>query len=80
MFKVRQRKANISVWQPRWHDRKVLVAQYKVKKGMNIIKITEGAAQGKYQMSEVAIRSYPLETNGAILCYALPLEKLERIE
>lgn len=69
----------IEVWSPRWHDRRVLVAKYKVRKGKNIIKITEGVAKGRYSMSEIAIRSYPLESNGVISVYSLPLDKMERI-
>lgn len=69
----------IEIWDPRWHDRKVLIARRKVTPGKNIIKITKGAARGKYQMSSIAINSYPLETNGVIECYAVPLDKLQRI-
>ena len=73
----------IQVWEPRYHDRKVLVAAHKVRKGMNIIKIKHpnkiGAYDGRYRMSAIAIKSYPLESNGVINCYALPIDKLERI-
>lgn len=69
----------IDIIQPRWHDRKVLIAQRKVGPKRNIIKITEGAAKGRYEMSGIAIKSYPLESNGVIPCYAVPLEKLEKI-
>lgn len=69
----------IEVWEPRWHDRKVLLAKHKVRNGMNRINITRGAAKGKYKMSVIAIKSYPLESNGTIACYSVPLEKLTRI-
>lgn len=70
----------IDVIEPRYHDRKVLVAKYKVYKGrMNRINILKGAYKGKYRMSGIAITSYPIESNSVIPCYAVPLEKLERI-
>lgn len=78
--------ATFVVWEPRWHDRRVLLAKYKVKRGRNIIKITgvpkqaKSAAEGIYEMSEIAIRSYPREDNGSITCYAVPLDKLRRIK
>lgn len=78
------RKANLVVWEPRWHDHRVLLAKHKVKKGINTILITgaprrTSAAEGRYELSEIAIRSYPIESNGTIPCYAVPLDKLRRI-
>ena len=71
-------RATLEIWEPRWHDRKVLIAVYKVA-NENVIKITKGAAKGKYKMSGIAVRSYPKETNGRIPCYAVPLDKLTKI-
>lgn len=70
----------IEIWEPRWRDRKVLIAKYKVYKGrMNRIKITGGAAKGIYKMSGIAITSYPIESNGVLPCYAVPLDKLTKV-
>lgn len=69
----------IEIWEPRWRDRRVLIAKRKVNPKRNIIKITMGAAKGRYEMSGIAIKSYPLETNGVIPCYAVPLDKMEKI-
>ena len=64
----------IEIWEPRWHDRVVLIAKYKVVSGRNVIKFTKGSMKGKeYEMDGIAIREYPLETNGKIKCYAVPL-------
>lgn len=70
----------IDIIEPRWHDRTVLVAKYKVKRGRNLIKIMGGAAKGVYETSQIALASYPVESNGVIACYAIPLDKLERIK
>lgn len=70
----------INIIEPRYHDHKVLVAVYKVAKGRkNIINILKGAYKGKYRMSGIAICSYPVESNGVIPCYAVPIDKMERI-
>lgn len=75
----------IEVWEPLYRTIRthgtptVLVSRDKVRKGKNIIKITKGAYKGQYRMSEIAIRSYPQASNGTIMCYALPLEKMEKI-
>lgn len=67
----------IEIWNPRWHDRVVLIAKYKVKSGMNEIKFTKAKSlDGVYLMTGEEIRSYPIETNGKIDCYAVPLDKL----
>lgn len=67
----------IKIWEPRWHDRVALIAKYKVKDGPNTIKFTKGSLRGKmYTMDGADIRSYPLETNGKIPCYAVPLDVL----
>ena len=67
----------IEIWQPRWHDRKVLIAKYKVNEGKNRIKFTKAKRlMGKtFELEGGEIKSYPLETNGKIDCYAVPLDK-----
>jgi len=64
----------IPIWEPRWHDRVVLVARYKVKEDNEIL-FTRGALNGnRYPIKGSDIRKYPLESNGKIACYAVPLE------
>jgi len=69
----------ITIWNPRWHDRVVLIAKYKVSSGENKIKFTKAATLRDkiFTMSGEDIRSYPLETNGKIPCYAVPLDDLQ---
>jgi len=65
----------INIWNPRWHDRKVLIAKYKVKPGTNEIIFTKAKTlKGKYTLSGEEISKFPIETNGTIDCYVVPLD------
>lgn len=70
----------ISIWQPRWHDRKVLIAKYKVQFGDNDIQFTKAKnlKDKVYRLAGKEIAKHPLETNGTIECYAVPLEVVLR--
>lgn len=70
----------IDIWQPRWKDRKVLIAKFRV--GMhNCINFTKAPTlDGEYYISGEKVRQSPLETNGKIPCYAVSLEELEPLE
>lgn len=72
----------IEIWQPRWHDRKVLIAKYKVMRGINKIVFTKAKClKGKvFEVEGSLIVKHPLETNGAIQCYAMPLEEVTKKE
>mgnify|MGYP006935486215 CR=1 FL=1 len=68
----------IKIWNPRWHDRKVLIATYKVKPGDNIIKFTKcKSLPGKFHITDVEIKKCLVESNGKIDCFAVPLEALK---
>jgi len=71
----------IEIWEPRWHDRKVLVAKYKVKSGINEIIFTKAKSlkDKLFKMDEREIKKYPIVSNGKIDCYAIPLDKLEQL-
>ena len=71
----------IEIWSPRWHDRKVLIAKYKVCSGINEIIFTKAKSlKGmKFRIQGIEISKYPIETNGTIDCYAVPMDKLERV-
>lgn len=71
----------IQIWQPRWHDRVILIAKYKVGTH-NEITFTKAKSSypDKYYLSGKTIQSYPLETNGKIACYAVPVDELELLE
>lgn len=70
-----------TIWQPRWKDRKVLLASYKVGTHNEIL-FTKAPSLGEepYYVSGKVVREYPLETNGKISCYAVPIDKLEILE
>jgi hypothetical protein len=70
----------IPIWQPRWKDRKVLVAKFKVGTHNSIIFTQAPTLKGNWYMSGENIRKYPLDSNGKIPCYAVPLEDLEPLE
>lgn len=66
----------IDIWQPRWHDRVVLIAKYKVGTH-NLIKFTKTPSMtDEYYLDGKTITKYPLETNGKVKCYAVPLDEL----
>jgi hypothetical protein len=66
----------IEIWQPRWHDRKVLIAQNKVQEENEIVftKTKSLPPSVSYFLSGEEIRKYPLGTNGVIPCYEVPLD------
>ncbi len=66
----------INIWKPRYHDRKVLIAKYKVADGINRIRFTKAKhlKDQIFEMSGMVIQSYPVTTNGKIPCYEVPLE------
>ena len=68
----------IEIWQPRWHDRVVLIACHKVKDGDNLISFSKvkGLEEKEFHMDGDKIRSYPLDDNGKIQCYAVPYDIL----
>ena len=68
----------IEIWNPRWHDRIVLIAKYKVSSGINKVKFTRAKClkDRVFEVDGDTIRSCPTESNGTILCYAVPLDKI----
>ena len=66
----------IEIWQPRWHDRKVLVAKYRVGNGTNRIVFTKTKCYKDMQFDVQAedIINCPQETNGSVYCYVVPLD------
>jgi hypothetical protein len=67
----------IEIWQPRYKDRKVLIATYKVGDTNTIVFTKAKYLKGKvFKCSGETIRKYPKETNGTIECYAVPMSEL----
>lgn len=72
----------IKIWQPRWHDRKVLVAKYQVFVGVPeqvIIFTKTKSLPGRYVMRTQELVKYPLETNGKVPCHAVPLADFKEL-
>lgn len=66
----------IEIWSPRYNDRTVMIAAYKVGTH-NIITFTKAKSMpGQYYLSGETIRKYPQETNGKLMCHAVPLDEL----
>jgi len=74
---MQQASSLIEIWQPRYKDRVVLIAKYKVK-DFNKIIFTKAKhlKDMEFGMSGKEISSYPVEDNGKIACYAVPLDVL----
>jgi len=70
----------IEIWEPRWKDRKVLIATYKVGEHNKIVFTKAPSMPGEYYLSGKTIKKCPKETNGKIPVYAVPVDKLEKLE
>ena len=72
----------IEIWQPRYKDKKVLIAKYRVSSGTNKIVFTRAKhLKGiTFKIDGMEIAKHPIESNGSIPCYAVPMDKLEKIE
>lgn len=76
----------IEVWQPRWRDRKVLIARYRIPAGQDFkIKITQSVAKGVYLVKNETVRKAPIEMmktrqGKEIQMRAVPLDELEKVE
>ena len=68
----------IEIWQPKWKTHEVLIACHKVSRGKNLIKFTKVKAYPDiYELDGDAIMSCPVQSNGRIDCYAVPLYMLK---
>ena len=67
----------IEIFQPRWHDRRVLVACHKVGANNEIVFTKAPTLTGTYHMRGESMMKYPIESNGKIDCYAVPLIAFE---
>ena len=68
----------LEIWQPRYIDKKVLIATFKVQDGDNVIMFTRDKklAGKEFHIDGAVIRQCPVETNGKIDCYAVPMKLL----
>lgn len=79
LLSFKKRHAVIDIWEPKYSTREVLIATHKVME-RNRIKIMKGAYAGEYFISGVVASAYPVQSNGKINVYAVPLSQLERLE
>jgi hypothetical protein len=76
----------IIIKSPRYRDRTVLLARYRLPCGQDVkVKITEGAYKGVYKVSNDIICNSPIEgmetKQGKIIAMrAIPLDAMERVE
>lgn len=76
----------ITIKSPRYRDRTVLLARYRLPCGQDVqVKITEGAYKGVYKVSNDVICNSPIEgmetKQGKIIAMrAIPLDAMERVE
>lgn len=76
----------IKIKEPRYRDRRVLVARYRIPCGAGItIQILKGAYKGTYKVSNDVICDAPIEAmqtraGASISMRAISLDELERVE
>lgn len=72
------------IWQPRYHDKKVLLKAKKIKDAKTTylkIKFSKAPSmEGDWVISKQKAMGFPLETNGTIQCRAIPLNELQPLE
>lgn len=75
----------IKIWEPRWKDRKVLIARYRIPCGVDFeIEIMKSSAKGIYRVTNELVCKSPIEimktkTGKEISMRAVPLDELERV-
>lgn len=72
----------IEIWQPRWHDRTVLVKTERVKDGWNYLRFTKTPSMtGLYRFNGTTVREEcEVQSNGKILCFVIPLYMLMEVK
>lgn len=72
------------IWQPRYHDKRVLLSAQKVKSAKTKfakIHFTKAPSMaGDWVISIKKIKAFPIQTNSSIQCYAVPLSELQPLE
>jgi hypothetical protein len=68
------------IWQPRWHDNKVLLAKHKVGEHNKVVFTKAPTMTGDFYVSGKVVKRCKVENNGRLDCYAVPLSVLEPLE
>ena len=78
--------STVIIWEPRYHDKKVLVATRRLTQFPLHLKITRGAMQGDYYIDEEDIKDCPKTMvkwkngNGETEMTCVPLERLKKVD
>lgn len=76
----------IQIWEPRWRDRRVLLARYRLPAGQDVqVEIKKSAAKGLYRVPNTLICKSPIEdmktkSGKTIKMRAIPLDEMERVK
>lgn len=70
----------LDIWSPRWKDRTVMLAKYKIGTHNAITFSKTKTMPGRYYISGAKAKQFPLETNGKLECYCVPIDELEPLE
>ena len=70
------------IWTPRYRDKVCLLATYKVLDGNNYIRFTKARPLDGmiFKIDGAKVKTCPIDSNGKIPCYAIPMGMLERVE
>ncbi len=71
---------HIEIWAPRYKDRVILLAKYKVGTHNRITFTKAKHLPDVYYLSGEQIKACPLQTNGKVECYAVPVDDLQPLE
>lgn len=73
----------MEIWQPRYKDKMVLLAKYKVDTADEVIEIFFSKAkhlEGKrFTIRRDEVKKYPIDSNGKIDCYVVPFRVLQGV-
>lgn len=79
-------KTYVEIFEPRYHDRRVLVSRKKVKDSnnkwilINFTKTKSPEFAGDWVISKRKSLTYPVESNGVIDVLAIPFDHLDQLE
>ena len=68
------------IWNPRWHDRRVLLAAHKIVEHNRVVFTKTKSLEGDFYVSGKTVKKFKKESNGQIDCYSVPLSELEPLE
>lgn len=71
----------LTILAPRWHDRTVLLANYKVGTHNEIVFTkAKSMMDNTWYISGEEVKKHPKTTNGTIACFSVPISSLQPLE